>query len=100
MKKIQRSTVQPATNAWQASPASSLAGLRSTTFGSFLRQQRVARSLSRALLASRTGVEESALKKIELNQAVPSCQDIKKLARVLQVPEQTLMEAAGYLKRE
>lgn len=99
MKKGQRSKVKPARNGWQPPPTSSLHGLHSTTFGSFLRQQRVARGLSRQLLASLTGVEEGTLEKIELNQAVPSYQDIKNLAPVLEVPEQALMEVAGYVKR-
>ena len=100
MKKAQRSHVKPATNGRYDLPSSSsINGLHSTTFGSFLRQQRVARGLSRQLLASRTDVAEGTLEKIELSQAVPSCQDIKKLARVLEVPEQALMEVAGYVKR-
>ena len=99
MKKTQRSHVQAATNHWQAPPTSSLAGRHSTTFGSILRQQRLAQGLSRALLASRAGLGESALEKIELNQAPPSYEDIKNLARVLHVPKQPLMQAAGYVKR-
>lgn len=100
MKRIQRSYVSAAANGRQVAPSSSINGLHAKTFGSFLRQQRLARRLSRQLLASRTGVAEGTLEKIELSQAVPSCQDIKRLAPVLEVPEQVLMEVAGYLKRE
>ena len=99
MKKVQHSHVQPAMNRWQPPPTFSLAGRHSTTFGSILRQQRLAQGLSRALLASRAGLGESALEKIELNQAPPSYEDIKNLARVLHVPKLPLMQAAGYVKR-
>jgi ribosome-binding protein aMBF1 (putative translation factor) len=99
MKKVQRSHVTSATNFKPPSPASCLDGVQSATFGGFLRHQRVARGLSRALLASRTDLEEATVEKIELNEAVPSYRDVKKLARVLKIPEQALIDAAGYLKR-
>ena len=99
MKKVRQSKIRPATNGLRASPTSSISRLHSKTFGTFLRERRLAQGLSRSLLASRTGVAEGTLGKIELNQAVPSYQEINKLAPVLEVAEQALMEVAGYLKR-
>lgn len=99
MKKVQRSTVQPATNAWQASPASSLAGLQPGTFGSFLRLQRLSRSLSRPVLADRTGIPEDVLEKIERNQTAPSYSQIRLLARDLGLAETELLTRAGYIRR-
>lgn len=86
------------TTTWQPTPAS-MAGVKSTTFGTFLRRQRVAKGFSRSLVAERSGVKEGTIEKIELNQASPSYQDIKALALLLGVPEQELMQVAGYVKR-
>jgi ribosome-binding protein aMBF1 (putative translation factor) len=98
-RKSRQAKIEAATNGWPTSPTSSISRLHSKTFGAFLRQQRLARGLSRSVLAGQTGVAEARLAKIELNQAVPSCASIRRLAPILDVPEDALMEAAGYLTR-
>lgn len=99
MKKVEQSKITPATNAWQPPRVSSLAGVQPTTFGSFLRRQRVAKGFSRPRLGHLSGLKEATLEKVERNQASLSYQDIKRLAAALAIPEQALMEGAGYVKR-
>ena len=99
MRKVQRSDVKPATNVWQAPPSSSLAGLQPGTFGSFLRLERLSRSLSRPAVADRTGIPENMLEKIERNQTAPSYAQIRLLARNLELTETELLTRAGFLRR-
>jgi transcriptional regulator with XRE-family HTH domain len=69
------------------------------TFGSFLKRERARCGLSRHSLAVMTDMQERRLAEIELNQSVPSYQDIKTFAAVLEIPEPDLLEAAGCVKR-
>jgi transcriptional regulator with XRE-family HTH domain len=70
------------------------------TFGSFLKKGRIRRRMSRHGLAVVSGIQERRLEAIELNQSPPSYRDIKRLAIVLEIPEQELLEVAGCIKRE
>jgi len=51
------------------------------------------------MLAQRCRLTEGAVEKIEQNLAVPSYEDIKNFAAVLDVPEEKLMQVARYVKR-
>ena len=99
MKKVQRSHVKPATNGAQPPPSSSLAGAQPATFGSFLRLQRLGKSLSRPALADRTGIPEEVLEKLERNQTAPSYPQIRLLARDFGLAETELLTKAGYIRR-
>lgn len=58
------------------------------------------RALSRHSLAVLSGIQERRLESIELNQTLPSYQDIRNLAIILEVAERDLLEAAGYVRPE
>lgn len=70
------------------------------TFGALLRELRMKRFISRAMLAAKSGVSQPHLAALEDNQAVPSINDIKRLSPVLGVASDQLLAMAGYTKPE
>jgi len=77
-----------------------VSSLPNRTFGSFLKERRVARGMPRRALAVRAAIEEKRLMAIELNQSPPSYREIRSLASVLRLPERELLEAAGCVRPE
>ena len=71
-----------------------------TNLGSFLRGQRKKQKLSLRKVASQAGVSATYLWEIELGKRkTPSAEILKKLAPILGVTTQELLERAGYLEQ-
>jgi len=70
------------------------------TFGRFLKSERVARRISRSLLASVTGIAEARLASLEANTVIPTYAEIRKLSAALGMTEESLLAAAGYVSKQ
>jgi transcriptional regulator with XRE-family HTH domain len=72
--------------------------MKSQNFGEYLRNLRKAKGIKIRELAEKSGLNHSAISRIERNErGVPKATTIKKLALGLDEPYETLMEKAGYL---
>jgi transcriptional regulator with XRE-family HTH domain len=68
------------------------------TFGSFLRQERLSRGLSRALLGAKTQIQPARLIGFESNAGVPGLSEISRLADALGIQREVLLREAGLLR--
>lgn len=68
------------------------------TFGHFLKQERMSRGISRAVLAAKTGIDAEHLSAFESNAAVPGFSEVTRLADALGIDRSTLLREQGLLK--
>jgi transcriptional regulator with XRE-family HTH domain len=71
--------------------------MKSQNFGEYLRNVRQAKGITIRELAEKTGLNHSAISRIERNERIPKATTIKKLALGVDEPYESLMEKAGYL---
>lgn len=69
-------------------------------FGDYLKQMRKKRGYTLKQLAELSGVSDSQISRIEIGtRGVPKLENLKKLAKALDVPPDSLLEKAGLLNR-
>lgn len=68
------------------------------TFGAYIQRQRVACGLRGDEFATRLGISPKRLAELELNEQTPGYEELRRMARVLQLPETVLLTRAGYLR--
>lgn len=69
---------------------------RTSPFGAWLESQLLARDMSQAELARRLGAANGTISSWVNNRRVPVPQSCRKIASVLHVPYDTVLEAAGH----
>jgi transcriptional regulator with XRE-family HTH domain len=72
--------------------------LVSDNFGFWLQREREKRGLTQAKLAAKAGLNRAVINKIENGQSEPSPETLQAIADALNIPDEVVFRAAGYLR--
>lgn len=72
--------------------------LVSDNFSFWLQREREKRGLTQAKLAAKAGLNRAVINKIENGQSEPSPETLQAIADALNIPDEVVFRAAGYLR--
>jgi len=68
------------------------------SFGSWLKNEMRIRGINQPELAQLTGIEKSGISRIVNDKRKPEIANLQRIARGLNIPDERVFEAAGYLR--